>query len=75
MFLNLIKDKGKANKQEITKEEAEKILKKANQPDESNEKKETKKKLATTSAKEKKPATKKVKSKPVIKKIKKVSKK
>ena len=39
------------------------------------EKKETKKKLSTTSAKEEKPATKKTKSKPAVKKTKKVSKK
>ena len=32
-ILNLIKEKAKANKKEITKEEAEKILKKANKVD------------------------------------------
>ena len=80
-ILNLIKEKGKPNKKEISKEEAEKILKEANKHDHDHEhshgeeKKETKKKSPTTSAKEKKPATKKVKSKPVDKKVKKVSKK
>ena len=68
-------------KKEISKEEAEKILKEAHKHDHDHdhkhgeEKKETKKKSSTTSAKEKKPATKKVKSKPAAKKAKKVSKK
>jgi len=80
-ILNLIKEKGKANKKEISKEEAEKILKEAHKHDhdhdhtDGEEKKETKKKSSTTSAKEKKPATKKAKSKPAAKKTKKVSKK
>ena len=76
-ILNLIKEKGKANKKEISKSEAEKILKDANKHDHSHgeEKKETKKKSTTISAKEKKPATKKAKSKPAVKKTKKVSKK
>ena len=80
-ILNLIKEKGKANKKEISKEEAEKILKEAHNHDQnhdhshSHKKKETKKKSTTTSVKEKKPVTKKAKSKPAAKKIKKVSKK
>ena len=74
-ILNLIKEKGKPNKKEISKEEAEKILKEAHKHDHGEEKKETKKKSSTTSAKEKKPATKKAKSKPTAKKTKKVSKK
>ncbi len=76
-ILSLIKEKGKANKKEISKVEAEKILKEAHKHDNNHaeEKKETKKKSSTTSAKEKKPATKKAKSKPAAKKIKKVSKK
>ena len=76
-ILNLIKEKGKPNKKEISKEEAEKILKEAHKHDHSHaeEKKETKKKSSTTSAKEKKPATKKAKTKPAAKKTKKVSKK
>ena len=62
-------------KKEISKEEAEKILKEAHKHDHGDEKKETKKKSSTTSAKEKKPATKKAKTKPAVKKTKKVSKK
>merc|ERR1711991_692762 len=79
-ILNLIKEKGKANKKEISKENAEKILKEAHNLDHDHdhshreEKKETKKKSPTTSTKEKKPATKKAKSKPAAKKAKKVSK-
>jgi len=74
-ILNLIKEKGKPNKKQISKEEAEKILKEAHKHDHGEEKKETKKKSSTTSAKEKKPATKKAKTKPAVKKTKKVSKK
>ena len=78
-ILNLIKEKGKANKKEIAKEEAEKILKEAYKHDldhsHGEEKKGTKKKSSTLSSKEKKPATKKAKSKPAAKKTKKVSKK
>ena len=78
-ILNSIKEKGKANKKDISKDEAEKILQEANKQafrdNEKEEKVETKKKTTTTSAKEKKPATKKVKSKPAVKKTKKVSKK
>ena len=76
-ILNLIKEKGKANKKEISKEEAEKILKEAHKHDHDHgeEKKETKKKSSTTSAKEKKQVSKKAKSKPAAKKTKKVSKK
>ena len=76
-ILNLIKEKGIPNKKEISKDQAEKILKDAHKHDQDHieEKKETKKKSSTTSAKEKKPATKKAKSKPASKKTKKVSKK
>ena len=82
-ILNLIKEKGKANKKEISKEEAEKILKDAHKHDHDHdhdhnhgeEKKETKKKSSTKSEKEKKPASKKAKSKPAVKKTKKVSRK
>ena len=73
-ILNLIKEKGKPNKKEITKDQAEKILKDAYKHDHAEEKKETKKK-STTPDKEKKLVTKKAKSKPVAKKTKKVSKK
>ena len=79
-ILNLIKEKGKANKIEITKEKAEKILKESNEnyiehDHGSEKKKETKTKSTTTSPKEKKLATKKTKLKPPSKKTKKVSKK
>ena len=80
-ILNLIKEKGKANKKEISKSEAEKILKEANQHDHDHnhnhgdEKKDTKKKTDVKTAKVKKPSTKTVKSKPAPKKAKKVSKK
>ena len=80
-ILNLIKEKGKANKKEISKSEAEKILKEANQHDHDHnhnhgdEKKDTKKKTDVKTAKENKPSTKTVKSKPALKKAKKVSKK
>jgi len=76
-ILNLIKDKAKVSKKEISKEEAEKILKDAHKHDHDhdhdhdNKKKETKKKAKSKSVKEKKPS----KSKPVAKKVKKVSKK
>ena len=78
-IINLIKEKAKGDKKEISKEEAEKILKEANKHDHDHshgeEKKETKKKSSVKSEKEKKPASKKAKSKPVVKKTKKVSKK
>ena len=74
-ILNLIKEKAKANKKEISKDEAEKILKEAHKHDHNHdhdhkdEKKETKKKVETKTAKEKKPSTKPSKSKPVTKKV------
>ncbi len=84
-ILNLIKEKGKANKKEISKSEAEKLLKEAHQHDHNHnhnhdhdhgdEKKDTKKKTDVKTAKENKPSTKTVKSKPATKKAKKVSKK
>ena len=80
-ILNLIKEKGKANKKDISKNEAEKILKDAHKHDhdqkhdDNKEKKETKKKTATKTSKEKKSSSKTVKSKPAAKKAKKVSKK
>ena len=87
-ILNLIKEKGKPNKKEISKEEAEKILKEAHQHDHDHDhshdhdhdhhhddKKDTKKKPEVKAAKEKKPSTKTAKSKPAAKKTKKVSKK
>ncbi len=76
-ILNLIKEKGKANKKEISKSEAEKILKKAHDHNHGHEdeKKGSKKKSEVKSAKEKKSSTKTAKSKPATKKSKKVSKK
>ena len=75
-ILNLIKEKGKPNKKEISKDEAEKILKEAHKHDHDHEdKKETKKKPAAKALKEKKPSTKTTKPKSAAKKTKKVSKK
>ena len=76
-ILNLIKEKGKANKKEVSKSEAEKILKEAHNHnhDHNNQNKDNKKKPDVKTVKEKKPSTKTVKSKPSTKKIKKVSKK
>ena len=76
-ILNLIKEKGKPNKKEISKEEAEKILKEAHNhaDDKKNEKKETKQKSMAKTSNEKKPSVKPSKSKPAAKKSKKVSKK
>ena len=74
-ILNLIKEKGKANKKEISKSEAEKILKEAHEHNHDHEKKDSKKKSEVKTAKEKKPSTKTAKSKPAAKKTKKVSKK
>ena len=72
-ILKLIKEKGKPNNKEISKEEAEKILKEAHKNDHTHndDKKETSKQSKTKTIKEKKPS----KSKPVAKKAKKVSKK
>ena len=73
-ILNSIKQKGKSTKKEITKDEAEKILKEAqNQQVETN--KEVAKKTEVKKTSPKKEATKSTKSKTVKKKTKKVSKK
>ena len=80
-IINLIKEKAKANKKEISKDEAEKILKDAHNHaheqdhDHEDKKKQTKKKVEIKKTKEKKPSSKTSKSKPVAKKAKKVSKK
>ena len=83
-ILNLIKEKGKPNKKEISKDEAEKILKEAHNHDHDHDhdhshdhepKKETKKKPAAKASEKKKPSTKTAKAKPAAKKTKKVSKK
>ena len=69
-ILNLIKEKAKPNKKEISKDEAEKILKNSYDQYNTNEdkKKETKKK-AEAKTNEKKPSSKASKSKPVAKKV------
>ena len=74
-ILNLIKEKAKPNKKEISKAEAEKILKEAYNNDHNqeieakDEKKETKKKADQKSDEKKKPSVKSSKSKPVAKKV------
>ena len=74
-ILNLIKEKAKPNKKEISKAEAEKILKEAHNHDHNqdieamDEKKETKKKAKPESDEKKKPSAKSSKSKPVAKKV------
>ena len=80
-ILNLIKEKAKPNKKEISKEEAEKILKEAHKHDHNHdhdhdhdhgkdkEKKDTKKKAETKSDVKKKPSVKTSKSKPAAKKV------
>ena len=77
-IMSLIKNKAKSNKKEISKDEAEKILKQSQNQDQSLEQnqtstKEDKKPIKKTAAK--KPPVKKVKTKPLSKKSKKVSKK
>ena len=83
-ILNLIKEKGKPNKKEISKDEAEKILKEAHKHDHDHDhdhshdhepKKETKNKPVEKASEEKKSSTKTAKAKPAAKKTKKVSKK
>ena len=76
-ILKWVKENAKSNKKEISKSEAEKILKDAHDHnhDHDHEKNDSKKKSRVKTAKEKKPLTKTVKSKPVVKKTKKVSKK
>ena len=74
-ILNLIKEKAKPNKKEISKAEAEKILKEAHNHDHNHDhdaddkKKETKKKAETKSDDKKKPSAKSSKSKPAAKKV------
>ena len=76
-IINLIKDKAKSNKKEISKEEAEKILKQSQNQEQdlikNNDSKDEKKSSKKVEAK--KPAVKKAKSKSTAKKTKKVSKK
>ena len=78
-IISLIKEKAKANKKEVTKDEAEKILKEsqkvetASEKKDNKEKKETKKTSAKTSAAKKAPAkkapAKSTKAKPKTKKV------
>ena len=76
-ILNLIKEKAKVNTKEISKDEAEKILKEANKQEHNNDqehenddkKKEIKKSVKTKTQKEKKSAAKASKSKPKAKKV------
>jgi trigger factor len=76
-ILNLIKEKAKPNKKEISKDEAEKILKEAHKHDHDHDhdhdkedkKKDTKKKVETKSKEKKKPSSKATKSSPKAKKV------
>ena len=72
-ILNLIKEKAKPNKKEISKDEAEKILKEQHNHDHDHsnddKKKEIKKKAKPKSEVKKKPSSKASKSKPAIKKV------
>ena len=71
-ILNLIKEKAKPNKKEISKDEAEKILKEAHKHDHSHDhdhKHDKDKKVKAKPAKEKKSPTKPSKSKPATKKV------
>jgi len=67
-IINLIKEKAKPNKKEISKVEAEKILKEAHNNDHDHDHGEDKK-TKTKTASEKKPSTKATKSKPETKKV------
>ena len=67
-ILNSVKEKAKANKKEITKDEAEKILKEAHSKDQIPNDTE-KKKIEAKTNKEKKPSLKASKTKPVVKKV------
>jgi len=70
-ILNLIKEKAKPNKKEISKVEAEKILKESHDHERGNEdiKKKEKKKVEPKSDEKKKSSTKASKSKPKAKKV------
>tara|TARA_B100001057_G_scaffold31056_1_gene28277 strand:+ start:52 stop:1485 length:1434 start_codon:yes stop_codon:yes gene_type:complete len=77
-IINLIKDKAKANKKEISKEEAEKILKQSQKQQldqELKDQRKPEKKVETKNLKENKTKPKQSKAKSPAKKIKKVSKK
>ncbi|MDC0249799.1 trigger factor [Candidatus Pelagibacter sp.] len=71
-ILNLIKEKAKPNKKEISKDEAEKILKEAHKRDHNHDHDhdhDKEKKVKAKPAKEKKSPTKASKSKPTVKKV------
>ena len=72
-ILNLIKEKAKPNKKEISKDEAEKILKEQHNHDHNHsnddKKKEIKKKAKPKSEVKKKPSSKASKSNPALKKV------
>ena len=74
-ILNLIKEKAKPNKKEISKDEAEKILKEAHKHDHNHDhdkedkKKDIKKKVKTKTKEKKKPSSKASKSSPQAKKV------
>ena len=74
-IISLIKEKAKPNKKEISKEEAEKILKQSQNQELDNPKKDKEEKKATKKSEVKKPSSVKQKSKTQAKKTKKVSKK
>jgi len=77
-IINLIKEKAKSNKKEITKDEAEKILKQSQKQQldqELKEQKKPKKKVEPKKSIANKTKPKPIKTKPLDKKIKKVSKK
>ena len=77
-IMNLIKEKGKPNKKEISKEEAEKILKQSQKQQldqELKQQRKPEKKVEVKKSTEKKTKTKQTKTKSTVKKSKKVSKK
>ena len=74
-IMNLIKEKAKSNKKQISKDEAEKILKESQNQDQENVVNKKDKKKAEKKVEVKKTPSRKAKSKPLIKKTKKVSKK
>ena len=76
-IISLIKEKAKSNKKEISKEEAEKILKQSQnqEHDHSHDNENKDEKKPTKKVEAKKPPIKKAKSKSIQKKTKKVSKK
>ena len=74
-IINLIKEKAQSNKKEISKDEAEKILKQSQNQEQGNIDKNKEEKKLSKKVEAKKPIVKKAKSKTPLKKTKKVSKK